>query len=104
LHLHIRRERRLPGTLVLKTKSAWCVLSYSKFHLRLRLNIEVQYKSPWMVINILLANYSILIDDYKPNQTAKDIMNKLLIDIIIDQLFSILESLTTIQGHFPLIS
>jgi hypothetical protein len=57
-----------------------------------------QYKSPWMIMNILLARYSILLADYNPNQIAKDIMNKLLLDIIVDHLSSIFENTTSIQG------
>lgn len=57
-----------------------------------------QYKSPWMIINILLAKYSVLVANHNPNQIAKDIMNKLLLDIIIDHLSSIFENVTAIQG------
>jgi hypothetical protein len=56
-----------------------------------------QYKSPWTIINIVLAKYSILVADYKPNQIAKDIMNKLLLDVIVGHLSSIFENVTTIQ-------
>jgi hypothetical protein len=56
-----------------------------------------QYKSPWMIINILLARYSTLLADYKPNQIAKDIMNKLLLDIIVEHLSCIFDNITTIQ-------
>jgi hypothetical protein len=52
-----------------------------------------------MIINILLAKYSILLADYNPNQIAKDIINKLLLDIIVDHLTSIFENVTTIQGQ-----
>jgi hypothetical protein len=58
-----------------------------------------QYKSPWMIINIVLAKYSILLANYNPNQIAKDIMNKLLLDIIVEHLSSIFENVTTIQGQ-----
>src|ERR1051325_3188016 len=51
-----------------------------------------QYKSPWMIINILLARYSTLLADYKPNQIAKDIMNKLLLDIIVEHLSCIFDN------------
>jgi hypothetical protein len=52
-----------------------------------------------MIINIVLAKYSILLANYNPNQIAKDIMNKLLLDIIVEHLSSIFENVTTIQGQ-----
>ncbi|MFL6424303.1 MAG: hypothetical protein ACJ71R_12030, partial [Nitrososphaeraceae archaeon] len=53
--------------------------------------------SPWLVIRILLAKYSMIIFDYKPNQIAKSIVDKLIIDFMTEQLFSILDNVTNMQ-------
>ena len=60
---------------------------------------DFQYKSPWMIVNVLLAKYSTLLANYNSNQIVKDIMNKLLLDIIVENLSSIFENVTTIQGQ-----
>lgn len=58
---------------------------------------EFQCNCPWPIILTVLAKYSVLVDDYKPNQIAKIIMNKFIIDIVTEQLSSILENVTVLK-------
>lgn len=53
--------------------------------------------SPWSVLRILLAKYSVFIFDYKPNQKAKFIIDKIIIELMAEQLFSILDNVTNIR-------
>jgi DNA-binding HxlR family transcriptional regulator len=53
--------------------------------------------SPWSVIRILLAKYSMIISDYKPNQIAKSTVDKFIIDFMTEQLFLILDNVTNMQ-------
>jgi DNA-binding MarR family transcriptional regulator len=53
--------------------------------------------SPWSVVRILLAKYSMIIFDYKPNQIAKSIVDKFIVDFMTEQLFSILDNVTNMQ-------
>lgn len=58
---------------------------------------DFAYTSPWSVLRILLAKYSMLISDYKPNQIAKSVVDKLIIDLMTEQLYSILDNVTNMQ-------
>jgi RNA polymerase Rpb2, domain 6 len=60
---------------------------------------QFESNSPWWIIYILLAKYSMLTVDYKRNQTAKIILNQIIIDIMTEQLFFILENVKTVRGE-----